>query len=339
MEIRLALIGFGGVNRAFAEILRDRGPDLAAKGHHFKICAVCDQRFGEVVVQGGVDLCRLTETTSDPGAFASLVGGGTSCDVFSILARSGADVAVEATYSNRVDGEPALSHCRAALELGMHVVTTNKGPVGFAGHELTAIAAKHNRSFRFEGTVMSGTPVIRLANQCLAGNPITGFRGVLNGTANYVLGRIEDGLSMSASIAEAQALGYAEANPDADLKGWDVALKVTILANMVMGGSLVPENVACAGIDELTEDKIRNAIHEGLRWKLVGEANRSPDGTIIASVSPQLLPTDDPLYGVSGAANAVTFHTELLSAVTVSGPGAGKVETAYAILSDLLSLK
>ena len=339
MEMRLALIGFGGVNRALAKLLLDRGQALSSAGHAFKIVAVCDKYLGQVVVADGINLAPLSVVPSESGAFASLAGGSALCDPFDLLARSRADVAVEATFSNPVNGEPALSHCRAAIELGMHVITTNKGPVAFSGRELTSLAAEHGRKFLYEGTVMSGTPVIRLANECLAGDKIKGFRGILNGTANFVLGRIEQGLTMQKSIAEAQALGYAEANPDADLKGWDVALKVTILANALMGMSLTPRDITCEGISGLSEETIREALQRGSRWKLIGQAMRASDGAIVASVLPQLLPADHPLSGISGPTNALTFETDLLGSVTISGPGAGKFETAYAILSDLLHLK
>lgn len=339
MSLRLALVGFGGVNRTLVRLLHERGTELAAAGHRFAVTAVSDQHFGEITDPNGINLEKLANASSDQGSFAGFNGGKSTCDPLALLQLCEADVAIEATYSNPVDGQPALSFCRKAVARGMHVITTNKGPATFSAPELRAEAAKHGRQFLFEGTVMSGTPVLRFAENCLVGNRVTGFRGILNGTANFVLGRVEEGLAMAEGIAEAQALGYAEANPDADLKGSDVALKVAILANTIMGAAITPADIKCVGIADLQEEEIRDATRNGARWKLIGEAKQDLEGAIHASVEPQLLPLSDPLSGVSGATNAITFSTDLLGDVTVSGPGAGKVETAYAILSDLLHLK
>ncbi|TGT11999.1 homoserine dehydrogenase, partial [Mesorhizobium sp. M8A.F.Ca.ET.213.01.1.1] len=151
-----------------------------------------------------------------------------------------ADIVVEATFTNPNDGEPAVSHCRWALQAGKHVVTTNKGPVALAAQELKTLAKSRGVRFEFEGAVMSGTPVIRLAAKTLVGAELKGFEGILNGTSNFVLGRMEEGLDFSSAVKEAQALGYAEADPTADVEGHDVRLKVVILANELLGADLKP---------------------------------------------------------------------------------------------------
>jgi homoserine dehydrogenase len=185
---------------------------------------------------------------------------------------------------------------------------------------------------------MSGTPVIRLAKKMFAGLKLNGFEGILNGTSNYVLGRMEAGLDFEAAISEAQELGYAEANPAADIEGYDVQLKVLILANELLDAGLELKDVQRQGISTVTPVNIQKAAREGRRWKLVGAARRNLDGSVTAGVSPVALPLDHGLAGVSGATNAVSFDTDLLGAVTVSGPGAGRVETAYALLSDIIAM-
>lgn len=245
---------------------------------------------------------------------------------------------VEATYTNPTDGEPALSHVRWALESGKHVCTTNKGPVALAGRALKALAVERGVSFEFEGSVLSGTPVLRTAERLLGGLKITGVQGIMNGTSNYILGRLEEGVDLPAAIAEAQALGYAEADPTADIEGHDVQLKVIILANEVLGARLRPEDVPCEGISAITPQEVRDAASKGLHWKLVGSATRQEDGSVEARVAPVALPADHPLAGISGPLNAVAFHTDLLGTVTVSGPGAGRIETAYALLSDIIAI-
>lgn len=224
------------------------------------------------------------------------------------------------------------------MQSGKHVVTTNKGPVAIAARELKSNADRNGVHFEYEGSVMSGTPVIRMAQKTLAGAEIKGFEGILNGTSNFVLGRMEEGLDFASAVAEAQALGYAEADPTADVEGFDVRLKVVILANQLLGANLKPEDIACNGISKLSPADIQAAAKAESRWKLIGSAVRHEDGRITGSVAAKQLALGHPLAGVSGATNAISLDTELLGAVTVSGPGAGRVETAYALLSDIVAI-
>jgi homoserine dehydrogenase len=185
---------------------------------------------------------------------------------------------------------------------------------------------------------MSGTPVLRMARQTLAGAGLVGFEGILNGTSNYVLTRMEEGLGFNEAVAQAQALGFAEADPTADVEGHDVRLKVVILANELLGACLQVGDVACSGISAIDSAAIERAQAAGERWKLIGSARREADGSVRASVEAKLLPGHHPLAGISGATNALAFDTELLGAVTVSGPGAGRIETAFALLSDIVAI-
>ena len=218
------------------------------------------------------------------------------------------------------------------------MVTTNKGPIALHGAELKALAQRNNVAFEYEGSVMSGTPVIRLARQSLAGSSIVGFEGILNGTSNFVLTSMEGGLGFAEAVSKAQEQGYAEADPTADVEGHDVRLKVVILANELLNAHLSVSDVSCRGISPLGLDDIENARHNGARWKLIGAATRNADGSVSASVEPRLLSNAHPLASIAGAANAVSFNTGLLGAVTVSGPGAGRTETAFALLSDIINI-
>jgi homoserine dehydrogenase len=188
-----------------------------------------------------------------------------------------------------------------------------------------------------EGTVMSGTPVINLARCTLAGNEITAIRGILNGTTNFILTNMEAGRSYEDVLAEAQKLGYAEADPTADVGGFDALAKVTILANVLMGENVKPDDIPCEGITQITLDDIEKAKAEGKRWKLIGEIKKE-GGKVTASVAPMMIDLSHPLAGVMGAVNAVTFTTDLMGDVTVNGPGAGRTETGYSILIDLLEI-
>lgn len=335
----IALIGFGGVNRALAELIATKNSlwerDL---GFRLNIVAVSDLYLGSVISPNGLDAKTLVEANFAKGGFGGLSGGSAEADNETIIKIAPADIIVEATFTNPKDGEPAVSHCRWALKSGKHVVTTNKGPVTFAARELKALAKANGVYFEYEGSVMSGTPVIRMAEKTLAGAEVKAFEGILNGTSNFVLGRMESGLDFASAVAEAQALGYAEADPTADVEGFDVRLKVVILANELLGANLKPEDVSCEGISKLSPSEIEAAAKANSRWKLIGSAARNVDGTVTGSVAPRQLPLEHPLAGVNRATNAVSLNTELLGSVTVTGPGAGRIETAYALLSDIVAI-
>ncbi len=335
----IALIGFGGVNRALAQLIASKNSiwerDL---GFRLNIVAVSDLYFGSVVSPNGLDAKTLVEANFEKGGFSQLSGGSSEANAVSIIKTAPADIVVEATFTNPKDGEPAVSHCRWALQAGKHVVTTNKGPVAFAASDLNALAKSKGVHFEYEGSVMSGTPVIRLAEKSLAGAELKGFEGILNGTSNFVLGGMEDGLDFTAALKKAQDLGYAEADPTADVEGYDVRLKVVILANELFGAALRPEHVTCEGISQLSPADIAEATRTHTRWKLIGSAVRNGDGTVTGSVAPKRLPRQHPLAAVSGATNAVSLDTALLGPVTVIGPGAGRIETAYALLSDIIAI-
>ncbi|MDR2974788.1 MAG: homoserine dehydrogenase [Propionibacteriaceae bacterium] len=336
----IALVGLGNVNRTLADIIQAKGSELAEElGFTLRVTAITDWRFGTLVDPAGVDLAAVLAMRPDD-TFVAL--GGTvpaeGSDNEEFIRTAPADIVAEATFTNPVTGEPALSHVRWALEAGKSVCTTNKGPVAFAVDELKALAADNAVRFEFEGAVMSGTPVIRLASGPLKGVGMKGFSGILNGTSNYILGRMEAGLSQLAAIEEAQDYGYAEADPTADIGGSDVRLKVMVLASQVLGVELASEDVPTEGITAITPQMISDAVGQGKHWKLIGQASKDADGRVTAQVAPQLLDASHPLAAIPGATNAVMFDTEYLGPVTISGPGAGRIETAYALLSDIIAI-
>ena len=174
----LALIGFGGVNRALAELIVQRGDDLARElGFTLRVVAITDLRAGSLVDADGIDLVPLLSTEPDALSFAGLAGGSADPRNEWVIRHVPADIVAEATYTNPTDGEPALSHVRWALESGKHVCTTNKGPVALAGQVLKALAAEHGVSFEFEGSVLSGTPILRTAQRMFGGLQVRGRPG------------------------------------------------------------------------------------------------------------------------------------------------------------------
>ena len=209
--------------------------------------------------------------------------------------------------------------------------------MALAWRELSELASSCGVQFRFEGTVMSGTPVLSTATEALAGCDFARIRGILNGTTNYILSEMEQGRPYQQSLSTAQELGYAEADPTADVEGYDVLAKVVILANVVMGAELGVDGVSREGITGLDAQEVSSAPAQGRRWKLIGQVERI-DGQVTASVSPVALPLDDPLASVGGVTNAVTLETDLVGPVTIVGAGAGKEATGLSLLSDLMAI-
>ena len=338
MKFTLAFIGFGTVGQGLAEILADRGKWLREEhGFEHSVVAVSDPIKGSVCDPRGLDLPHLLSLVKDKGSIEGYPKGDKGWDSLKTIRQSPANTIAEVTYTNLHTGEPALTHIRTALSLGKHVVTSNKGPAALAYRELRELARQKGVFFKFEGAVMSGTPLLNLALNHLAGARISEARGILNGTTNFILTQMEKGLSYDEALAEAQRLGYAEAKPDADVEGWDAVAKVLILANLLMDTQLKVEEVHREGITRLSSAHIREALKEKRRWKLIGSLQQE-GSQVKAKVAPEKIPLDDPLAGVGGITNALTFTTDLLGKVTVVGPGAGRRETGFALLSDLLEI-
>ena len=341
MTYRLALIGFGTVGQGLLEILLERADDLLTEhGFEAQVVAVSDANKGAVYHPKGLDGAALLASVHASGSLAAypdkpgLVRG---WDSLTTIRQSNADVIIEATWTDLHTGQPAIQHIETAFQLAKHVVTSNKGPVALAYHQLRSQADARRLYWGIEGTVMSGTPALRLAHTALAGCHIRALRGILNGTTNFMLTRMEEGVNYAEALAEAQRLGYAEADPSADVEGYDALGKLLILAAVVMNTPLEVNQVARQGITQLTRTDVEDAQANGQRWKLIAELKR--DGKrVVASVGPQRIPVTHPLAAVRGSTNAITYETDWLGEVTLVGPGAGRQATGFALLADLLDL-
>ncbi|HLE74987.1 MAG TPA: homoserine dehydrogenase, partial [Candidatus Bathyarchaeia archaeon] len=244
-----------------------------------------------------------------------------------------AEVMVEATPTNVKNGEPGLSHIKNAFKTGKHVVTTNKGPLALAFPALTELADYNKVYLRFSGTVGGGTPVLELAKKCLLGDKIVAIRGILNGTTNYILTEMEEKhITFQQALDNAQKLGYAETDPSMDVDGIDTACKVVIMANWIMNKKYTLKDVDVQGIRGVTLQALEKAAKKGNTIKLIGSVDGNP------KVAPTEISKHDPLC-VSGVLNAVTFVSEFAGEETIIGRGAGGMETASAILRDLLDIK
>jgi homoserine dehydrogenase len=241
---------------------------------------------------------------------------------------------VETTPTNYKDGEPGLSNIKTALSTRKHVVTANKGPLALAMPTLLELARHRNLQLRFSGTVGGGTPFLDFAAKCMPGERIAGIKGILNGTTNYILTRMENSsLTFQKALDEAQKKGYGEKDPTNDIEGFDTAAKIVIIANWVLTKGLSLKDINITGISKITPQTLRKAQASGARVKLIGRIEESS-----ASVRPEEIQAEDPTC-VPDTLNALTFATEHAGDITVIGPGAGGERTASAIVRDLVGIR
>ncbi len=342
MEFKIGLIGCGTVGTGLLEILDKKREYLRdTLDFEAKLVAVTDKLKGSLCLPEGINIKKLLGLLHQGKRINQYLGEGgpvETLDPLDLIEKCEADVIAELTYTDIKTGEPATSYIKKALRSGKHVVTSNKGPAALHYHELKKMADNNNLFFRIEGTVMSGTPVFSLFETGLAGNDLREIKGILNGTTNFILTKMEqENMDYADALRLAQELGYAEADPAADVEGYDAVAKIVILSNVLLDGNISPADVRREGIAALSKDQVLAARSEGFRYKLIAQARRAGD-RIEAGVSPQKLPISDPLAGVMGAQNALSFDLDLMGKITIQGAGAGKIETGYSILSDILAI-
>ncbi|HXN42931.1 MAG TPA: homoserine dehydrogenase, partial [Xanthobacteraceae bacterium] len=236
------------------------------------------------------------------------------------------------------ESDPAKRAVEAALAAGKSVVTANKALLARHGVALAALAEQHHVALNFEAAVAGGIPIVKTLREGLVGNSLTRIYGILNGTCNYILTRMEqDNLSFAHSLEEAQRLGYAEANPSFDIEGHDTAQKLAILASLAFGTRVDPGAVYVEGIASITPEDLRAAADLGYRVKLLGVAVKTENG-IEQRVHPTMVPKGSAIAQVMGVTNAVTVDADAVREITLVGPGAGGEATASAVVSDIADI-
>ena len=332
--MRIILAGFGVVGRSLLEIIGERGGELRRLyGLNPRFVAIVD-RGGAAVSEQGLEPLQALQVKKFKKTVAEYPElGRRGLGVEDVLDDVEADIYIDATPTNIIDGEPSYTYLRKALTKKLHVVTVNKGPLALALPALKEIANHRRVILRFSGSVGGGMPVIEFARQCAMGDRVIRVEGILNGTTNYILTRMEeDGLSFEKALREAQEKGFAERDPTLDIKGIDTAVKLVILANEVLGIKSTIQNVKIKGIDEIRLEDVEKAAERGEVIRLLGKV----DGGL--RVEPTAIRREDPL-AVKYAMNAVAFHTENSGRHIITGKGAGGRETATAIIRDLIQIK
>ena len=332
--MRIILIGYGVVGQSFTKLLLSKLVDLSnLYGMKPRIVACVDNK-GSAIDTSGLDIQRLLEIKKNKGTVGEYYNNKTSrLEPLQIIENIDAEIVLELTPTNLTDGEPGLSHITSAMKYGKNVITVNKGPLSVAFPSLIELANYNGIMFKFSGTVGGGTPILEFAKRCLKGDRIVSFKGILNGTTNFILSKMEEGLTFKNALKDAQIKGYAETVPSLDIDGFDAAAKLVIMANWLMGMKVALEDVNRNGITKVKTQEVTKAIKKGNAIKLIASCENKR-----LVVKPMEVSKLDPIC-VNGTLNSVTFSLEYAGNQTIIGRGAGGIETASAVLRDMIEIR
>ncbi|MBW2149265.1 MAG: homoserine dehydrogenase [Deltaproteobacteria bacterium] len=340
VKIPIIICGFGNVGRAFGSLLAQKA--LLLKEQYdleVNVRAVVDIRGAAVAGDAPIPMEKLVEFCSNGGQVQD----------FAILGRPGltseqvadmvpASVWVEITPTNINHGEPGLGNIRTALYHGLHVITANKGPLVLRFKELMEIANARNVRIFYSAATAAALPTLDVGIVCLAGTHLISAEGILNGTSNYILTRMqEDDVPYAEALSEAQKLGIAEPDPSYDVEGWDTANKLVLIANGLFGAGVSLNDVTVQGIREITPVDIQKARENGKVIRLIGKIQRDEE-QVIVRVAPLALDRNHPMASVSGSEKGITYSTDIMDRVTVTGGKSSPLGAAAAMMKDLINL-
>lgn len=321
------------VGQSFVKLLVSHSTDLYnVYGIKPKVIA-CADNGGIVTCDQGLDLDRLLNVKKKKKSVAQYGPRGSTSEIVDVIENMDAEVVIELTPTNITDGEPGKNHIITAMKSGKNVITVNKGPLALEFPSLIELAEYNRIAFKFSGTVGGGTPILEFAKRCLKGDRIISFEGILNGTTNYILSKMYEGLNFSQALRDASEKGYAEKDPTLDIDGYDAVAKLVIASNFIMNLKSTINDVRRTGIRDVQASQVINERKKGNAIKLIA----SCDGKNLI-VEPKPVSTKDPIC-VDGILNAITFTCQHSGQQTIIGKGAGGMETASSILRDLIDIR
>ncbi|MDH7511556.1 MAG: homoserine dehydrogenase [Clostridiales bacterium] len=333
--VNLVLMGFGNVGKAFVKLLEEK-TDHLRESHGLSL-------FLRAIFKstGGLFPCagfKLKDILDDPGADLRVHAfWKQNLSLESIVREVEPGVLVDCTPSNLKTGEPGLTHARLALDSGWHVVTANKGPLAVNFSGLREKASRNRLALKFSGAAAAALPALDVGLCSLAGAEVLAVEGILNGTTNFILTEMGEGRSYSEAVQEARVRGIAEPDPASDVEGWDTAVKLLLIGNAVMGLNLRLSDISVEGIVGLPAELIDRARREGKSVKLLGRIRREQGG-ITASVAPCVIDHSHPLFGVEGTAKGITYFTDTMGDVTLTGGKSDPRGAAAAVLKDIINI-
>jgi len=336
--MKLALLGFGGVAKAFIKLIEDKKAHLHTMSLDLEVLYIFNSK-GCLYMPDGIPLTDLSKHIDDGGTLENYplnVNHGVTFD--DILKNGDVDMLIELTSTNIHTGEPALTYMRYALEHGIHVVTGNKGPIQLQYQTLKKSAQKNKVQLGIGCTVGGALPSMNAGLMDLAGSDIQSIEGVLNGTTNHIIKLMENhGISYQEALKMAQREGIAESNPALDVEGWDTAAKLLILTNVLCGLNRTLDDVIVEGITSLTHEDVQLAKMENKKYKLVGRAKRTHHDFIL-HVQLEKLDSSHPFFNVDDKNKAVRYTTDTLGDLTVIGGASGTTPAAASILRDIINI-
>ena len=327
------MLGFGEVGQSFVKLLLSHSTDLYTDyGIKPKVVACADHE-GIVTCNQGLDLDRLLNVKKKKRSVIQYGSNTDTSGIVDVIENIDAEVVIELTPTNITNAEPGKTHIITAMKSGKNVITVNKGPLALEFPSLMELAEYNRIAFKFSGTVGGGTPILEFAKRCLKGDRILSFEGILNGTTNYILSKMYEGLNFTQALRDASEKGYAEKDSTLDIDGYDAVAKLVIASNLVMNMKSTMNDVVRTGIRDVQSTQVMNERKKGNAIKLIA----SCDGKNLV-VKPKPVSTKDPIC-VDGILNAITFTCQHSGQQTIIGKGAGGMETASSILRDLIDIR
>lgn len=333
-EIRIALLGFGNAGQAFAKLLIEKNEEITSTlDTRVLVVAIATRSKGTIVDEKGLNLEKICHEVKTNGSFSNPV----VLSSMELANQGGYDILIELTPLEIFSGQPAIDHIKAGLERSKHVITGNKGPVAWAYRELKELAREKGVQFFCETTVMDGTPIFNLVEETLKFCKVLEINGVLNTTTNFVLEEMGKGISYEQAIEEGKRRGFVEADPSADIEGYDAAAKVTALMNVLMDAKITPADIDRKGIENIKVEDIKEAESRGKVIKLLCNGTYK-DGKASGSVRPEEFDKDHLLAAITGTSSVVSITTDLMGTISIIEHNPEIEQTAYGIFSDLIRI-
>ena len=337
-EINICLVGFGNAAQEFCRMLIIKSPELKeSTGYSIKVTAIAGRSKGGIINTKGIDLEKALSDVKSTGSFNSTLDDFETMQTLQVIRHSNANVLVELSTLSIYDGEPAITHIETAFDLGMHVITANKGPIAWKYQKLRDNSKEKGLQFLYETTVMDGTPIFNLFKYTLPGCKILSFRGILNSTTNFVLEEMEKGNSLEDAIKVAKERGFAEVDPTLDIDGWDAAAKTSALLNVLMDTNINPTQIDRQGITHITLGHIIKAKEKQCKVKLLCEGYIE-DNVAKGRVHPVFIKNNDTFSNIDATSSILAITTDLMGEVQIIEKNPEIAQTAYGIYSDLLTL-
>lgn len=337
-EINICLVGFGNAAQEFCRMIITKSSEIKEDtGYEIRVTAIAGRSKGSIINSIGIDLTKALREANNSGRFDPNAEDTVTMETLQVIRSCSANLLVELSTLSIYDGQPAINHIEAAFDMGMHVITGNKGPIAFKYQELRYNSKEKDLQFLYETTVMDGTPIFNFVKYTLPGCKVLAFKGILNSTTNFILEEMENGINYDEAITEAKRRGFAEADPSLDIDGWDAAAKTATLLNVLMDTNINPTQIDRQGISHITLEEVKNAKDKHCKIKLLCEGYVEDD-IVKGRVHPVYISSNDTFSSIDATSSVLSITTDLMGEVQIIEKNPEIQQTAYGIYSDLLTL-